>query len=158
MANQIAVVYTNMDGSAGIACKKTEFETVHRLALDADERYLCIHIIKDDPGGPYVDQLNGHDVVTVGWNEHGKSDGVGGHHGRLNIRHHDITPAEAREHSWTTEPVTTSKLSRPIPDKLVSVASLGAASFAFYDQADWEQKMDEATSWDVLDDAKCEIV
>lgn len=157
MFNQVAVVYTNLDGTAPLKCKKTNYETVENLLLDADERYLVVAIIKDFNGQPFLDKVSGHDCVTFHYNPKGKALGGGAFVGRLHATQCDITPNQAKAHTWTKDGTPITKLNKPLPAQLASAAT-HSVQFYLYDGPNYNDLDTQAQNFDVLDDTLCELV
>lgn len=165
MTQHVAVVYTDLDGTTPLKCKKTDMANIDALALDADERYLRVAIIKDvegNAGGPFVDNESGHDCIGLHYNSKAKN--LGGappaYEGRLLLSKCDVGGGGAiKQSSWTNPAAgaVTVKFNKAFDSKLNS-ALTESVQFGRYEGNDVNSLENTAMSLDVTDDANCEWI
>lgn len=167
MANQVAVVFVTVDtGGAALPdasgeylkCRKTSWEDVELLALNADERYVAVHLLhqQTDTGDPNSLIVNGKDFLSLKYTR-----ARGSLPEKLDVKPYDATPTSARQHTLEGNSQANNRqiLNRTIP-KDVGQAAAFDVNFVLYDyqQSDYDTLDSQAFNFDVLDDANCEIL
>jgi hypothetical protein len=145
MPNQVAVIFTNLDGSAPLKCRKTDVSTVERIQLDADERALAVHVLAPSP---FKDVINGHDITSLSWNPAAM---------RLAVKTTDVSPPKAAVHTWafpTSGPIV-KKLNKPLPDAPLAAYDV---QFPTYDGNNYNTLETQAVNWQSENDTLCEVV
>ena len=167
MANQVAVVFVQVntngeaiDQGSGVflRCRKTSWANADLLALNADERYLAVHLLhqQTDTGPPNSLIVNGRDFLSLKYTR-----ARGAHPEKLDVKPYDATPASARVHTLEGNNQATSNqiLNRVIP-KDVGQAAAFDVNFVLYDIAnnDYDTLDSQAFNYDVMDDNLCELL
>lgn len=167
MANQVAVVFVQVDtggaaidqgGGVFLKCRKTSWADVDLLALNADERYVAVHILhqQSDTGNPNSLIVNGRDFLSLKYTR-----ARGQLAEKMDIKPYDATPTNARVSTLEGSGQANNKqiLNRVIP-KDVGQAAAFDVNFVLYDtgNSDYDTLDSAAFNFDVLDDANCEIL